>query len=101
VTDQPHQPHDALFKLAFETPADAAGILRGALPPAVAEAIDWSTNRGEPWSFVGKEFEGRHTDLLFSATLGGEPTFLYLLLEHQSTSDADMPLRMSSYLVRI
>ena len=98
VTDQPH---DALFKLAFETPADAAGVLRGALPPAVAEAIDWSTIRGEPGSFVGKELEGRHTDLLFSAVLGNERAFLYLLLEHQSTSDPDMPLRMLSYLVRI
>src|SRR5690606_1704432 len=31
----------------------------------------------------------------------GGRAFLYLLLEHQSTSDPDMPLRMLAYLVRI
>lgn len=95
------QPHDAIFKRAFEAPADAAGLLRGALPPAVAAAIDWATIRGEPGSFVGKELEGLHTDLLFSAQLGGRQALLYILLEHQSTSDPDMPLRMLGYLLRI
>lgn len=94
-------PHDALFKAGFELPADAAGVFRHALPAAVVEAIDWSSLEGRSGSFVDHELEKRHSDLLFSATMRGKQVLLYLLLEHQSTNDADMPWRMLVYLVRI
>jgi predicted transposase/invertase (TIGR01784 family) len=94
-------PHDALFKAAFEKPEHAAGIFRSLLPQALVEAIAWNTVQGEPGSFIDPELAGRHSDLLFSVQLEGGRAFLYLLLEHQSTSDPDMPLRTLVYLVRI
>lgn len=68
--------------------------------------IDWQTIQREAGSFVDPELAHRHTDLLFSVQLrdpGKRDTrlLLYLLLEHQSTNDPDMPLRMLVYLVRI
>ena len=94
-------PHDALFKAAFEKPEHAAGLFRSLLPATVVDAIAWDTVQGEPGSFIDPELADRHSDLLFSVQLGGRQAFLYLLLEHQSTSDPDMPLRTLVYLVRI
>ena len=42
------QPHDNLFRSVFGEPAEAAGLLRAHLPPAVAEGLDWST-LATPW----------------------------------------------------
>ncbi len=75
------------------------------LPASVSAALDWETIVLEPGSFIGPELEDRHSDLLFSVRLrddtGGPPVLLYLLLEHQSTNDDDMPLRILVYVVRI
>ena len=94
-------PHDALFKAGFEVPANAAGLFRRALPPAIADEIAWADLERESGSFIDPELAGRHSDLLFRATLRGEPVLLYLLVEHQSSNDPDMTLRMLIYLARI
>lgn len=101
-------PHDKLFKIGFEQPEHAAAVFRQVLPPELVAAIDWDTMRREAGSFVDPGLKSRHTDLLFSARLkdsgpGGEDklVLLYLLLEHQSSNDEDMPLRMLVYMVRI
>jgi predicted transposase YdaD len=96
------RPHDALFKWAFEAPADAAALLRELLPAAVRDAIVWSTLDRERGSFVDRTLADRHNDLLFSARLrAGAPRRIFLLLEHQSTADPAMPRRMLSYQSRI
>jgi flagellar biosynthesis/type III secretory pathway protein FliH len=94
--------HDALFKAAFDEPAAAATLLRELMPPAVRAAVVWETLRRERGSFVDKRLVGRHSDLLFSARLRtGKLKLVYFLLEHQSTSDPTMPLRILSYQSRI
>ena len=95
-------PHDALFKSAFESAAHAAALLSGLLPPGVRDAIAWRTLESERGSFIDAALAGHHSDLLFSARLvTGAPVLLYLLLEHQSTGDPVMPLRVLTYQVRI
>jgi len=94
-------PHDALFKAGFEIPADAAAVFQRALPSELAAAISWESLERESGSFIDPQLANRHSDLLFRATLQGEPALLYLLVEHQSSNDADMTLRMLVYLVRI
>jgi hypothetical protein len=96
------RPHDALFKSGFETPADAAALLRELVPPAVRAGVAWETLDGEPGSFIDPLLADQHSDLLFSARLRtGQPELVYFLLEHQSTDDPTMPLRMLSYQSRI
>jgi len=97
-----NKPHDALFKAAFEDPEHAAALVRPLLPTAVSAAIAWDSMTLQVGSFVDPELADHHTDLLFSVRLhGGGDALLYLLLEHQSTSDRDMPLRVLVYEVRI
>lgn len=95
------RPHDALFKAGFEKPEHAAGIFRGLLPASLVDAIAWGTMRLAPGSLIDPALADRHSDLLYEVDLRGAPAFLYLLLEHQSTNDPDMPLRMLIYMARI
>lgn len=61
-----------------------------------------STLRRESGSVVDAELRESQSDLLFSARLhGGEPVLLYLLLEHQSTVDRWMVLRMLQYVAEV
>ena len=95
-------PHDALFRGAFESPQDAAELLRGLVPPAVRDAIDWDSLGGASGAFVDLAHGGRHSDLLFAAQLrASAPAPAFLLLEHQSTVDPAMPLRVLAYQTRI
>jgi predicted transposase/invertase (TIGR01784 family) len=97
------RPHDALFKSAFEVPEHAAGIFRELLPASVCQAIAWDSMAPEAGSFIDPDLADHHSDLLFSVRLrdDGQRAFVYLLLEHQSSNDADMPLRVLGYLLRI
>jgi predicted transposase/invertase (TIGR01784 family) len=93
--------HDTLFKHVFSDPENAAAQLRAVLPARIARAVDWSTLRLEPGSFVDAELAERHTDLLFSASISGRRAYLYFLFEHQSGPDPWMPLRIAGYTLRI
>ena len=67
----PHSsPHDALFKLAFERPEHASGLLRTMLPEGLARRIDWATLEVVPGSVTDEELRGLETDLLFRASVG-------------------------------
>jgi predicted transposase YdaD len=100
MTDDPlHNPHDKLFKAGFSDPATAAAFLQEQLPPAIRACIDWQRLVLEPGSFVTPQMRERHSDLLFSAPLGGnDRAFVYLLFEHQSCPDPWMALRLLEYM---
>ncbi len=102
TTHEPNgQPHDALFRLVFGDPDNTASELRSVLPPRLAARIDLANLRPQPGTFVDPELRHRHTDLLFRTTAGDRDAYLYLLVEHQRTSDPLMALRMMIYQTRI
>lgn len=72
-----------------------------ALESADPTLIAWETMKCEPTSFVDPELDPYHTDLLFSVGIAGAPAYIYFLLEHQSTTDHDMPYRVLEYLMRV
>jgi predicted transposase/invertase (TIGR01784 family) len=97
-----------LFKAAFDTPEQAVGLFKQLLPSSITEALAWDTLTRESGTFIDPELRNRQSDLLFSVQLAHrgsadpkETVLLYLLLEHQSSNDLDMLLRMLEYLVRI
>lgn len=94
-------PHDLLVRFTFGHPERAAAELRAALPAHVVSQVDWASLRREPGSVVDVELRETESDLLFSARLsGGRPVLFYVLLEHQSSVDGWMALRMLRYVVR-
>jgi predicted transposase YdaD len=94
-------PHDALFKVVSDSPYRAVALVRALLPVTIAKRVAWSTLKVEPGSFHDTTLHGSRTDRLFSVRVAGKKVLVYVLLEHQSTSDPDMPLRMHVYLGRI
>lgn len=94
-------PHDRLVRFTFDHPERAAAELRAALPDFVVSEVDWSSLQPERGSVVDPELRQTETDLLFSARLrGGRAVLFYVLLEHQSSVDPWMALRMLRYVVR-
>lgn len=77
-----HHPHDKLFKVGFSDPETAAGFLRGELPAALGEAVDWSRLRLEPGTFIDTHLRVSASDLLFSAPVGESECLVYILFEH-------------------
>lgn len=100
MSKQP-SPHDAVFHRALEKPVHAASQLRSVLPPALVRRLDLDQLALAPESFVDAVLRWRHGDLLFTTRLDGHDAYVYLLIEHQSSSDPLMALRMLRYVMRI
>jgi hypothetical protein len=85
----------------FGKPVHAASELRAVLPAPLAERLDLAGLRPVNGSFVDEELKNRHCDVLMRTKLDGREAFVYVLIEHQSSPDRMMPLRMMRYLMRI
>jgi hypothetical protein len=96
-----NDPHDHFFRGVFCDPAHAAALLEAVLPPTVLARLDMATLRPKPGTFADRRLRGRRTDLLFDVSLDGQETLVFVLVEHQSTSDPLMAVRVHGYLARI
>ncbi len=95
-------PHDSFFKAVFGDLERSRQFFRTYLPTGLANELDLDRLQLEKASFVDESLRQRHADLLFRTVLkSGTVAFLYLLFEHQSTPERDMPFRILRYLVRI
>ena len=97
------QPHDALFRRVFSEPAQAAALLRESLPAAVRDRFDWNSLRRLPGTFVDERLRRTESDLLFEVDRpgGAAPARLYILIEHQSSPDPFMALRLLRYCTSV
>jgi predicted transposase/invertase (TIGR01784 family) len=94
-------PHDSVFRRIFGVPENAASQLRAVLPPDLASRLDLDRLTRVPASFVDEALKWRYSDLLFTAPLDGHDAFVYVLAEHQSSTDPLMAFRMLRYVTRI
>lgn len=96
-------PHDRFFRYIFGTPAQAGALLRHNLSAASTGALDWSSLKRESGTLVDWDRETRK-DLLFSARWSHSPEDApphFFLIEHQSSVDRWMALRMLDYSWRL
>ena len=94
-------PHDALFRRAFSNRENAVGELRCALPPDLLEHLDLESLEIVDGTFTDQDLAQRYTDQLYLVPIDGGTGFVYVLFEHQSSTDPLMPFRLLSYMVRI
>jgi hypothetical protein len=90
-----------VFRRIFGVPANAASHLRAVLPPDLVGRLELDQLTRVPASFVDEALKWRYSDLLFTAPLDGRDAFVYLLAEHQSSTDSLMAFRMLRYVTRI
>ena len=93
--------HDHLFKLIFSNPAEAAALARGVMPPAAVEWLQLDALAPLSAESIDDALRVSLSDLLFTAPWreGGHAQ-LMLLFEHQSSPDAELPLRALEYTLR-
>ena len=98
-----YQPHDRLFRAVFSDASEAASLLRSVLPDFVRGSLEWASLTLTPGTFVDEELRLSETDLLYQVehTGTGQPASVYVLLEHQSSPDPLMRLRLLRYSCRI
>jgi len=89
---------DALFKIVMTEVLAAKEFLEEYLPVALQEKLDLSTIKVEKESFVEPHLKRRLSDVVYSIkTKEGEDAFCYCLLEHQSSDDHFIALRLAKY----
>jgi len=95
-------PHDKRYKFLFSHPEFVQELFVGFLPEPVREAVVFETLERVNASFVSEKLKHREGDIIWKVQLkGGEPLYLYLLLEFQSSDDRRMPLRMLQYVLSL
>jgi predicted transposase YdaD len=93
-------PHDALFKAAFQSARHVEALLRAVLPAAFCDAIDWSSLARDAETFVESSLHKRIGDLMFRGRIvGSSDAFVAFSVEHQSKAQRRFPLRALRYLV--
>ena len=98
----PNNPHDALFRVLFEDPKRADPLIREHLPPEVANLLSDDPMQMRPGSWIDSGLAGHQADVLYEGRLrNGEPVAIYVLLEHKSWPDEDLPFQILRYQLRI
>lgn len=107
VSESIHQPHDKTYKAAFSDVRVARDFLSHHLSKEQQERLDLNTLSLCSGSFISPELQKLETDILYSIKLknyddeGTQEGLIYLLLEHMSTADPWLPLRLLGYLIAI
>ncbi|XWN34943.1 MAG: Rpn family recombination-promoting nuclease/putative transposase [Roseivirga sp.] len=90
-------PHDLFLKATLSSPQAMRDFFQAHLPADVLARIDLSTMQLTQASYVSAELKALHNDLVFTCQIDGKKGYLYLLMEHQSTPDWLLPLRLIKY----
>jgi len=95
------QAHDAAVRSFFEDHRLAAEIFTFILPREVAEAIDMGVLRERKDRYTDSDLRWSGTDVSFDARMREIPVALYMMLDHQSSVDRMMPLRLWQNIGRL
>ncbi len=103
MTEEAHNPHDKLVHAVLGDTVSATSFLQLHLPQALSAELNWSTLKRLDTSFVDDALRGSEADLLYEIEhqSGQGSVWLYLLIEHQSTVERWMRLRLLKYCCRI
>ena len=93
-------PHDAAFQQFLAQPEIARDFMLIHLPPELRAVCDLSTLKLESGSFIEDDLRHYISDVLYSLkTTAGDDSYVYVLIEHQSTPDKHMAFRLLRYAV--
>jgi len=94
-------PHDHFFRGMLQNKETAKEFFRFHLPANIRQEVDLESIELESDSFIESNLRAQATDLLYTAQFGERRGYLYMLVEHQSTSNKFMPFRLLKYIVAI
>lgn len=100
-TSSVHQPHDKLIKKLLSNVGMARDILSLYLPSEVLKIVDLNHLDLQRDSFIDDEHRVFAVDLLFKTKCQNEDGYIWILLEHQSSDDPWLPVRIFKYIALI
>ena len=93
-----HQTHNKLVTNFFSDKSVATDFLKKQLPANIVEKLDFSTLKATSETAVEQKWKALHNDIVFHCkTKDDRDTYIYMLVEHQSTPDPFMPVRVLRY----
>ena len=101
IDDFRKNPHDAFFRLLMSEPKNIKAYTERILPKAVHAACRWNELEIVQTDFIDEALNERRSDLLYRVPCGAGVIAIHILLEHQSTYDSSMPLRLLEYMTLI
>jgi len=96
----PH-PHDRYIRRMMTHPEVARAFLTHYLPVDIRDRMDMQSISLQKETFVDKKLRQQIVDLLFRVDIENDPGYVYVLMEHQSTPDRLLPMRMKQYKMNI
>lgn len=95
--------HDSFFRKSMSIPEVAREVIEMHLPEEILNKVDIGLLKQIPETFVEKSLQKQIVDVLFSCSTKDkkDKVFLYVLLEHQSTPDPWMSMRLLKYMLAI
>lgn len=92
-------PHDQFFRESMKDKRVAKEFLKINLPAEICALIDFDELILQPRSQSNAVRRESIVDVLFKTRIVGREAYIYLLLEHQSTPDPFMSLRVIEYTI--
>ncbi len=89
--------HDKLYRSTFSHPQVIIDFLKKNLPQKVFKNINLNTLQLTNKSFVSEKYSDQHSDLIHRAKIKNSNNNLYTLVEHQSTDDKNIGIRLLEY----
>ncbi len=90
-------PHDAFFRAIFSRPDSALGLLRTMLPESLAAGLDPVSVRVISPTHVDDSLRATQSDVVIAARLFGHEVQCVAILEHRSSVEHRMALRLLRY----
>ena len=102
----PNNPHDKVFKVSLSDLELARELIVNYLPNELVKQIDFKSLKLAPSAFHNKKLSKSEADILYSCNLLAsgksiKPAYIYILIEHQSSQDKLLPLRIHEYTLSI
>lgn len=93
--------HDRYFRGAMDDQEVALSFVRAHLPKELVAQIDPHSLVLVKESFIEENLQEFITDVVYKARFHEHPGYLYFLMEHQSSPDPLMALRLHRYILQI
>ncbi|MBZ7489043.1 Rpn family recombination-promoting nuclease/putative transposase, partial [Klebsiella michiganensis] len=99
TTQSSPTPHDAIFKQLLVHIDTARDFIDIHLPADLRSLCDLNTLQLESGSFIEEDLRAYYSDVLYSLEINNKTGYIYVLIEHQSSPDKQMPFRLMRYSV--
>ena len=97
-----HNGHDSFFQELGSDPNVYRALIRKLLPEKILRHLDLRTVKPTKSHFVDERLRHLYWDALYTVRLReGGVVHIYVLVEHQSTSDYWMPFRVWQYIIAV